>query len=1130
MNKAPAEETTRDDADTEKLMLQQHVYPDTDSENFQTLIYVKREFYINKIPERPPLKTYQEIKELRDRVCSGEIKLSVSQNLLSNFINPNTPYRGLLIYWGTGVGKSCAAIAIAEKFKGLVEKYGTKIHVLVPGPLNKQEFLQEIIRCTGETYLKIHDDKTAIISEADKAKHMKTILAIISQYYRIMSYSSFYKKVLGEKIKEKQVVGNKVKVSNRKTETGEYERDLSTDRIYSLDNTVLIADEAHSLTNNERGLAFKKIIKNSRNLKIVLLTATPMKNLGDDIVELINYMRPHDAQMERDKIFTSQRNHTMDLRVGGETYFRKMIRGYVSYLRAFDPITFAERIDVGEVPMDLSFTRVIRCLMLDFQLATYHQVVTTLDDSLDRSSEAAANFVFPGLSRDRAGAKIVGYYGIEGIHEIQAQLKSNADNLNRQIAAQVLGDKNIKDGMTLMYLTNNNKTISGDVFHEKYLQYFSVKFHAALTDINRMVYGDRGAGLVFVYSNLVKSGIELFIEVLQQNGYLEYQENINSYNIKSDTRCYFCDRRYGNHTDLGDIPNHDFRPATYLTVTGKSDDSQESIPEEKHWIIKNVFNRKDNKFGKLIKIIAGSKVMNEGITLVNIAEIHVLDVHFTLGKVDQVLGRGIRFCKHYDLSNEKNVFPKVYIKKYVVALKTGISTEEELYRKAESKYKLIKRLERILQEESIDCPLNMSGNVFREEIEKYGRCGEPDQPECPAICGYMKCHYKCGDKLLNERYYDPDRIIYKKVAKSDLDYSTYNNFLAKEEIDHAKTKIKEMFGFNPFYDLEEIVEYVYNSFMKERKEMFDEYYVYQALHDMIPITTNDFNNFHDTVVDKYNRQGYLIYRGRYYIFQHFDENESLPMYYRKNYQITTHNRLTLKNYVKNVYKPDKQKVPEKEQQVIFSVSYDFDSIQEYYDAREEFDYVGTIDRASKRSASTRIAEVGDEFKIRLRRPKVLAKKRETGIPSFKGAVCKTSKGKEFLEALAAKLNIEYNDNIVRGEICDKIRDKLFDLEKYSTQASGKKMTYLIIPANHPVFPFPLNLEDRVQHIISKVQSESRSNIRPKISIHRIKSGRFPDIEYVEYLLEYGPEAEPHKRILEQNAAIKRDNKWLIRLT
>ena len=42
-----------------------------------------------------------------------------------------------------------------------------------------------------------------------------------------------------------------------------------------------------------------------------------------------------------------------------------------------------------------------------------------------------------------------------------------------------------------------------------------------------------------------------------------------------------------------------------------------------------------------------------------------------------------------------------------------------MYKKAEDKYLLIKKLERAMKEVAIDCPLNVYGNMFKEEIEKY---------------------------------------------------------------------------------------------------------------------------------------------------------------------------------------------------------------------------------------------------------------------------------------------------------------------------------------------------------------------------------------------------------------------------
>lgn len=1125
--------TTADEYSLEEKMLEDHTYPSPSQENFQEAIYVKREFYINAIPYRGKIDTYDEIKEYRDNKCARDIKLTETQILLSNFINPNTPYRGVLLYYGTGVGKTGSAISIAEKFKPMIEKYGNRIHVLVPGPLTKQNFLNEILKFTGETYMKTYQDKTIVIDEAEKSKMRKNAMNIINQYYRVMSYRSFYKKVLGEKIREKVITGDQVKISSRKTETGEYERDISVDRIYDLDNTLLIIDEAHNTTGNEYGEAVTKIIEKSKNLRIVLLSATPMKNLADDIVKLINYLRPQNLPMERDKIFTSQKGHQMEFKATGKDYLRKMVRGYVSYLRGADPLTFAERVDIGETPPGLDFTKVTRCFMYPFQLKAYEKVVEAKNDSLDRTSEAVANFIFPGLPKDKNDKGLEGYYSIEGINEMRIQLKNNAEIICNRLASILLSEFDIKDKSSLIYLRENNKIISGDIFNEKYLKYFSVKFYTALKTINETVYGKRGSGLTFVYSNLVKVGIEVFQEVLQKNGYLEYQENRSSYNVKPDTRCYLCDNRYGAHSHLPiDIPKHDFYPAAYISITGKTDENADQIPEEKHRILRNVFNNVDNKDGKYIKIVIGSKVMNEGITLRNIKEIHILDVHFNLGRVDQVIGRGIRLCTHYDIITEENLYPKVEVYKYVISLASGLSTEEQLYKKAELKYKLIKETERILQEEAIDCPLNRAGNIFPEELEKYGNCGSKENP-CPAICGYMTCNFKCGDRRLNAKYYDPGKDIYRKIEKSDLDYSTYNNSLASEEIEYAKSKIKEMYHVEYSNDLKDILKYVKKSYPLNKRDMFDDYYVYKALDDLIPITGNDFNNFHDTITDKFNRPGYLIYRSKHYIFQPFDENEELPMFYRRNYRAPINNKLSVKDYIHNTteYKTYKQShstgnETDESLPIFISKTFDFDSGNEYYNSRDENEYVGAINQESNKKKLRKPGDLKDEFKLRPKRPKSLVKKRETGVPSFMGAVCKTSKDKEYLLNVAKKLNLHIKESNTRLDICNVIRDKLYDLEKYATTKDGNKRTYLLVPSNHPTIDFPLNLEDRLKITLNDIQKETRMTLDSNIIVIPSK-GRFDDIKYVEYKVEFDKTMDKFKDIMEKYGATKIGTKWVI---
>ncbi len=92
-------------SDLKKLMNTTYVYPDPDDENFQKKILMKREFYGNKIHARDKMDTYANIKNYRDKVCVGPPQLLPQQAFLGNYVNLNTPYRGVLVFHGLGTGK-----------------------------------------------------------------------------------------------------------------------------------------------------------------------------------------------------------------------------------------------------------------------------------------------------------------------------------------------------------------------------------------------------------------------------------------------------------------------------------------------------------------------------------------------------------------------------------------------------------------------------------------------------------------------------------------------------------------------------------------------------------------------------------------------------------------------------------------------------------------------------------------------------------------------------------------------------------------------------------------------------------------------------------------------------------------
>lgn len=1276
--------TETDDVELIKSMDIDYYYPNPSDPEFQSKIYKKREFYYHKTPERPLLEDYNDIKEFRDNICARNFSLHEHQSLLANFINPDTPYKGLLVFHGMGSGKclhgdtivyinytpyrikdiwtsyrtdistdkdggewsvpnkelktlsynhytklweeksvvhlyrekvntfmkqivlengnsvtatiihrffvrnhnretywtnninvgdnvgcfikgsiswfkvvsvayikhdeyvydleiqdnhnyigngimchnTCVGISIAEKFVPMVQKYETKIFILGSNSLILNNWKEHLLTCTGNTY-------TGFVESVDKEtaeKNKKQAINKALQHYTFMTYKSFQRRVIGERIVEKRVDGKAV---YRKTEEGEFERDVSVDRIYNLNNTIIIVDEAHNLTNNNRGEALKYIIKNSTNLRVVLLTGTPMKNKISDIVELLNFIRPLDSQFEADKAFTNlnERVHEIDIAEGGIEYIKNMARGYVSHVRGADPLTFAQRNDMGEIPEGLQFTKVIKCYMLPFQHNIYDiEERDSKEDPLGRKSLSVANFVFPGLSHDKK--TIIGYHSNHGFNTIRDQIKNYENLLNEKISMLLFGNPNEKK---LIQISKNGKSISGKILELPYLKYFSTKFYRTLKNLNKLYYdGKNGPGTAFIYSHMVVVGIHLFAEVLLQNGYLEYQDNYSDYQIEPNTKCYFCGRRYADHISVEskevinkksiieelydspqdkpnefEIPAHTFRPATFIVVTGKqADENIEDSSDEKMTIIHNVFNKTENHTGKYIKFILGSSVMNEGISLKNVKEVHILDAYYNLGRIDQVIGRAIRYCSHYHLMTKDNMYPKVNVYRYVVAVKNKMSMEEDIYMRAEYKYLAVKKVERALKEVAIDCPLNVHANMFAEEIEKHKHCGEPGHEPCPDYCDYTKCHYKCEDFKLNAEYYDPNRLIYKKIPVNMLDYTTFTQKLARDEIENIKDKIKEMYLFKYIYTLDEIMSYTKNSYVDEKRDMFDEFFVFKALDELIPLTENDFNNFNDVLIDKYNRPGYLIYRKKYYIFQPFDQPETVPMYYRTTIEKRIPTRITLYDYFKS--KNLKFTETKGETFVDEKPYYDFESVMNYYDSREEYDYVGFIDKELSRRKNKRVEDLEDVFKLREKRPKILDKKRGTGITTLSGSVCFSSRSRKYLEKVVKKLDITIDKNMTRLEICNKIRDRLLELEKYST---GKnKFTYIMIPANHPDYPFPYNLEDRVEWIKNDIFDQIG-----KVDINVVKGGK----KHVTYTMTVkGKDLEEYEELFKKYKATK----------
>ena len=153
------------------------------------------------------------------------------QRLLKNFMDKNSPYRGILLYHGLGSGKTCTSITIAENLKE--EK---NIVVMLPASLKNNFIYKGILFCGDEEY-KTNEEK-------------------YKNKYTFISYNSAYV------LKELKKLG-------------------------SLDNKVIIIEEVHNLISiimsglegsGKIGKELYNLLMNANNTKIIALSGTPIIN------------------------------------------------------------------------------------------------------------------------------------------------------------------------------------------------------------------------------------------------------------------------------------------------------------------------------------------------------------------------------------------------------------------------------------------------------------------------------------------------------------------------------------------------------------------------------------------------------------------------------------------------------------------------------------------------------------------------------------------------------------------------------------------------------------------------------------------------------------------------------------
>ncbi len=123
--------------------------------------------------------------------------------------------------------------------------------------------------------------------------------------------------------------------------------------------------------------------------------------------------------------------------------------------------------------------------------------------------------------------------------------------------------------------------------------------------------------------------------------------------------------------------------------------------------IKTIYNNSNNLYGDKLKILLLSPSAKEGLSLFAVRQAHIFEPYWNLSRIQQILGRGSRYCSHKELpKEERNI--KVYIYQ---STRNDIYTIDKYMKDiADKKYNLVKQFEDELKKNAIDCRLNKLSN------------------------------------------------------------------------------------------------------------------------------------------------------------------------------------------------------------------------------------------------------------------------------------------------------------------------------------------------------------------------------------------------------------------------------------
>ena len=648
------------------------MFPQLGDPGFQGTLAQMKEFAVHAAPQQPIVSTRADfLKRVGEQCDPTKFERSMHQHLIEHYLSIDTPYRGLLLYHGVGVGKTCASIAVAESLLSVPPSSGTpsgaKIWVVVPKALKRsyEEQIFDVTRlvnvkeqCTADTYLKLIPGHAKLDEDALSTK----IRALIKGRYEFFTYEGFAIRV------------------------AELEEQGRTAAVFQ--DKLLIIDEAHNIRlGDEKQIEepLRRLLTVGTNNRLLLLSATPMYNDPEEIFWLLSLLALNDKR----PVFPSPPSLPRlfnDSGIPNQASFdllKQLAQEYISYVKGVNPFVFAVRLSPvvnGTQILDYCPKYARNGSIIPAYQATWFKSISDgIVTTPIGSSQSAA--ILKGFGKTDAETPAT-----------SIALLQQANNVVYKNGR--LGEKGFK---ATFQATDDDKP-----YQYRYakpdmpiLQPGADYLGKYAAKVNRIIeFIQKSKGIVMIYSQYVWSGVVPMAAALEHIGFTRYKSRplltgLPAIATATATRA----------------------PGTYAILSGDRNLMGPSIDS-----LKAAINARDNFDGSKIKVILLSPVAGEGFSFRNIREVHILDPWFHLNRNDQVIGRAIRTCSHTDLPLEdRNV---------TVFLHSTMDGERETadlraYRIASQKADHIQMVDDVIIRYAMDCPLQTHLNYIPQEVFRF---------------------------------------------------------------------------------------------------------------------------------------------------------------------------------------------------------------------------------------------------------------------------------------------------------------------------------------------------------------------------------------------------------------------------